>query len=542
MTPCRTLVRTATFLLLGILLPLQAVAPTPQGFPVSHHGVELFRISTGLGAFSAEERAKALEGRLAELDRNPFAPLPPLRVIQEGPDAQVTAGDVILFTVTEADAAAAGTEKSALAEQRRAAVEQVLVQFRPANRLKRLAAGAALALLASLAAWVLYRLIRRLMGALRIRLEPRALAMAAQLRFQDLELIPKDRARQLLNLLGGGLQILVLLVVGYAYLSVLFGMFPWTRGLTWRLFHAVLQPLSVAGRAILDYLPNLFYLAIIFLGTRYALRFLRLIFEAIQDHRLKFASFHPDWADPTHKLAKLVTLAIALVLAFPYLPGSGSEAFKGVSLFLGVIVSFGSSGAMGNVIAGVLLTYMRPFRIGDRVQIGDATGDVIERSALATRLRTIKNVEISIPNATILASQVHNYSASAGEGGLILHSTVTIGYDVPWRTVHGLLLDAAVATEGLLEVPAPFVLQTSLDDFYVSYQINAYTLEPRRMADLRSSLHQHIQEAFNRAGVEIMSPHYRALRDGNTATVPESHRPPDYRAPAFRVDLEREDT
>lgn len=543
MRPCRILLRAAA-LLFFLLTPLQAApatgSATPPGVPVRYHDAELFRITTGLGAFSAEDRAKALEARLAELDRNPFVPPPSLRLLDEDSDTLVIAGNAVLLTVTEADAHSAGTSRLILAEAHRAALEKALAQSRPVNRLKSLAKVALLALLTTLAAWILYRLLRRLLNALRSRLEPSAQAWVRRLKFQDLEFVSETTAHHLLAVLGRSLETLIFLIVGYAYLSVLFSLFPWTRGLAWRLLQAALHPIVMAGRAVLDYVPNLFFLALIFLGTRFVLRLLRLIFKAIQDRRLRFPGFHPDWADPTLKLARLLVLAFALVLAFPYLPGSGSEAFKGVSLFLGVIVSLGSSGAMGNVIAGVLITYMRPFRLGDRVQIGDAVGDVVERTALATRIRTIKNVEVSIPNATVLSSLTHNFTACAEDRGLILHSTVTIGYDAPWRTVHALLTEAALATEGLLHEPAPFVLQTSLDDFFVSYQINAYTREPVRMADLQSKLHENIQEAFNRAGVEIMSPHYRALRDGNSVTVPEGQRPADYRTPAFRVEMKQE--
>jgi small-conductance mechanosensitive channel len=226
----------------------------------------------------------------------------------------------------------------------------------------------------------------------------------------------------------------------------------------------------------------------------------------------------------------------ALVVAFPYLPGGKSDAFKGVSIFIGVLLSLGSGSAMGNIVSGVVLTYMRPFRVGDRVQIADTIGDIIDKSLLVTRLRTIKNVEVTIPNSAILNGQVINYSAMAQTPGLILHTTVTIGYDAPWRTVHELMSSAALATEGILSEPRPFVLQTALNDFNVSYEINAYTHRPNEMTRLYSALHANIQEKFNAAGVEIMSPNYLALRDGNTVTLPEDQRPTGYRVPSFRVD------
>jgi small-conductance mechanosensitive channel len=187
------------------------------------------------------------------------------------------------------------------------------------------------------------------------------------------------------------------------------------------------------------------------------------------------------------------------------------------------------------VLAGLVLTYMRPFRIGDRVKIADTTGDVIEKSLLVTRVRTIKNVEVVIPNSAILGNQILDYSAMARSQGLILNTSVTIGYDTPWRTVHDLLTHAALNTEGVLSNPAPFVLQTSLNDFHISYELNAYTDRPNEIHNIYSHLHEAIQDSFNQAGVEIMSPSFYALRDGNATTVPEDKRPVNYEAPSFRV-------
>jgi small-conductance mechanosensitive channel len=178
---------------------------------------------------------------------------------------------------------------------------------------------------------------------------------------------------------------------------------------------------------------------------------------------------------------------------------------------------------------------MRAFRIGDRVRISDTVGDVIEKTLLVTRVRTIKNEDITIPNSMILNSHIVNYSAVIDQSGLILHTGVTIGYDAPWRKVHELLIHAALNTKYILKEPAPFVLQTSLNDFYVSYEINAYTDMPSKMAVIYSELHQNIQDSFNAGGVEIMSPHYSSLRDGNTTTIPEENLPKTYTPPAFRI-------
>jgi small-conductance mechanosensitive channel len=222
-------------------------------------------------------------------------------------------------------------------------------------------------------------------------------------------------------------------------------------------------------------------------------------------------------------------------MIFPYLPGSDSPAFQGVSIFLGVLFSLGSTSAIANIIAGLVITYMRPFTIGDRVRIAETEGDIIEKNLLVTRIRTVKNVDITIPNAMVLGSHITNFSSSAQDRGLILHTSVTIGYDAPWRKVHELLLGAALRTEHVMKDPAPFVLQKSLGDFYVSYELNALTDQPNMMVRIYSDLHQNIQDTFNEAGVEIMSPHYGAMRDGNQMAIPNEYLPPAYHAPSFRL-------
>lgn len=223
------------------------------------------------------------------------------------------------------------------------------------------------------------------------------------------------------------------------------------------------------------------------------------------------------------------------VLVFPYLPGSDSNIFKGVSVFVGVLFSLGSSSAISNMIAGLVITYMRPFKIGDRIKIADMTGDVIEKTLLVTRLRTIKNEEITIPNSAILSGNTTNFSVYSRNEGLIIYTTVTIGYDVPWRKMHEALMSAAMKTQLILSEPKPFVLQTSLDDFYVSYQINAYTREAGRKSRILSELHQNIQDECNNQGIEIMSPHYRGQRDGNATTIPANYLGENYEPPAFNI-------
>ena len=260
------------------------------------------------------------------------------------------------------------------------------------------------------------------------------------------------------------------------------------------------------------------------------------VFVGIGRGAISFSGFHQEWAAPTYKIVRFLVIVFAAIAIFPYIPGSQSEGFRGISVFLGLLISLGSAAAIGNVVAGVVLTYMRPFRVGDRVKIADTFGDVIEKTLLVTRVRTIKNVDITIPNALVLSSHIINFSSSVtNPQPLILHSSVTIGYDAPWRKVHELLIAAARATTHILATPEPFVLQTGLNDFYVTYEINAYTDQPNLMATIYAELHQNIQDTFNEAGVEIMSPHYTQLRDGNKTAIPDQYLPKTYRPSGLRI-------
>jgi len=320
------------------------------------------------------------------------------------------------------------------------------------------------------------------------------------------------------------------------YLTYVLGLFPWTRAVSIKLFGYLLAPVRAVAGAFIGYLPRLIVVVVIGAVVYVAIRLVGVVFRAIRQGRLVFLNFPPEWADPTNKIARVLLIAFGLVVAFPYLPASGSPAFAGVLVFIAVLVSLASSSALSNMMAGLVLIYTRAFRLGDRVKLGDAFGDVVETSLLAIHIRTIKNEEITIPNSIALGSAVTNYTRTGTTRGLILHTTVTIGYDAPWRRVHELLIAAALATPGVLQEPKPFVWQIALNDCSVSYEINAYTSTPRQMIDIYAALHSRIQDVFHEAGVEIMSPHYTAVRDGNAVAIPEALRARGYRAPAFRVE------
>jgi small-conductance mechanosensitive channel len=322
----------------------------------------------------------------------------------------------------------------------------------------------------------------------------------------------------------------------YLYTTSILGFFPATRKLSVELLGYMVEPLKMIGLTFVTSLPDVIAIAMIVLVTRYIIKLIHMLFTGIERGAITFEGFHREWANSTYRIVRFLVLVLAAVAIFPYIPGSHSEAFRGISVFLGILISLGAAGAFSNIVAGVILTYMRPFTVGDRVKIADTVGDITEKTLLVTRVRTIKNVDITIPNALVLGTHIVNYSSSGIKPPpLIIHTTVTIGYDTQWRTVHDLLKRAAAATKNVLIDPEPFVMQTSLNDFYVTYEVNAFTGAPNKMAETYSELHQNIQDLFNDAGVEIMSPHYTQLRDGSRTAIPEQYLPKHSQAPGLRI-------
>jgi len=317
-------------------------------------------------------------------------------------------------------------------------------------------------------------------------------------------------------------SIIATLFLTYLYIPIVLSFFSWTQGWADKIFSMILEPLRWLWGGITNIVPDLFFIAAIIVFARYLLKVIRFFFLAIEAGRLQFSGFHQDWARPTYQIARIFVILLAVVMCFPYVPGSHSPAFQGISVFLGVLVSLGSTSAISNTIAGVVMTYMRPFKVGDRVKIVDTVGDVVEKSLLVTRVRTIKNVDVTIPNSLILGTHIINYSAMANDLGLILNTTVTIGYDTPWPQIHRALIEAAGTCAEILKEPKPFVLQTALNDYYVHYELNAYTRNANSMQQIYSELHTAIQISFQRAGIEIMSPAYTSLRDGSKITIPET--------------------
>lgn len=508
------------------------------GAAVVFAGDTLFYLFASLGPFSAAERATAVAQRLRATGARIGRGLDTLRVVDRESSSELLVGNVVILTILDADVAALNQPRPLVAAEYARAIQTAATESARRFSPRALTLGVVYAILATAVLIVLLRVIGTGFPRIYRRLEAVRRVRLPALRIQQFEIASAERLSQLLLFVARGVRITLTVLLFYVYVPLVLSFFPWTAALSRRIVGYAFAPLVAVLDGFIAYVPNVFYIAVITLVTRYMLKLVRALFRAVETGAITIDGFYLEWAEPTYKIARVLILAFAAVVIFPYLPGSNTDAFKGISIFLGVLFSLGSSSAVSNLVAGVVLTYTRAFRTGDRVRLGETLGDITERTLLVTRVRTIKNVEVTIPNAMVLGSHVVNYTTLAAQRGLIIHTTVTIGYDAPWPRVHQLLSIAARRTEHVLEQPAPFVLQTSLNDFYVSYELNAFTDRPDQMALTYSRLHANIQDAFNEAGVEIMSPHYSALRAGNATAIPAPYLPQDYQAPPFRLEVD----
>lgn len=462
----------------------------------------------GLSALTAEKRAAAIAARIKALAADASVPPDAIQRVEIESGTALVAGSQRLMVVLEADAKLESMDRKVLANVIMGSIREAVANYRQARTREALINSALFATAASglLAAFIV--LVIWLSTRARAGLERRYRRRIQSLGIQSFRIVRAEQIWAALNRLLDASRVVIILVLGFIYLQYVLGLFPWTRGTARRLLGYVLDPLGTMGAGIVDVIPNFLFLAILFFVTRYLLKLIYLFFGALGRGEVKLSGFEREWADPTYKILRIGVIVFALVVAYPYIPGSGSDAFKGISIFIGIVFSLGSSSAISNLIAGYSLTYRRAFRIGDRVKIGGTMGDVIEMRLQATHLKTVKNEEVIVPNSEILNNEVMNYSSLAHSRGLILHTTVGIGYETPWRQVEAMLLMAAERTPGVMKEPPPFVRHQALGDFAVNYEINVYCDNAQAMGEIYTDLHRNILDVFNEYGVQIMTPAY----------------------------------
>lgn len=506
------------------------------GYPVVVAGDTIRMIHTQLGTLAASERAEICTDKIKEAASLFLPAIDSLTIYRDESSIEIMFKDRVLTTITTADALWNNSDPNIMAQEITDRIRTAIIKHKEMTSTLTIVKQIGLSILVVL---ICYFLIRFINKAFKHRVNRFFLSKQGTWfngwNVKDYQLMDANRQVRMILFCVKGLRWTLIVFILYLALPILFSIFPMTQRLAGTLFDWIIDPVKTIFWAVVNYMPKLFVILVIWFVMRLVIRGIKYMMNEIADGKLHIAGFYPDWAKATYNIIRILLYAFGFVMMFPFLPGSDSAVFQGVSVFIGIIFSLGSSSVISNIVAGMVITYMRPFKVGDHIKLGDITGDILEKTPFVTRIKTHKQEVVTIPNSNVLSSSVVNYSTTALDQGVIFHITITIGYDAPWRQVHSMMVEAALRSEYVLREPAPFVLQTSLDDFYVSYQLCAYTHNPEKQATIYSALNQNIQDVFNENNIEIASPHYRASRDGNMTTIPEKYRPADYTPPRFVV-------
>ena len=502
-------------------LRIDSLRRMTPGIPVIVEGDTLYYLFAKRGGHTPQQRAEMNAAAITELGKR--FNLQPDSVYIESSDivTDLMYGNKVLSSFTDQDGLWEGCSRDQLAAAKRKVIVDKLKVMKDEHSLWQLGKRILYFILVIIGQFLLFKLTTWLFNKLKVRIQRLKDTKLRPISIQDYELLDTQKQVNLLVFLASLLRYAVMLLQLILTVPLLFAIFSQTKDLAYKLFSYIWDPIKSIFLGIVEYIPNLFTIFVIWLAVKYLVRLVRYLASEIQSERLKIGGFYAAWAMPTFHIVRFLLYAFMIAMIYPYLPGSKSGVFQGISVFVGLIVSLGSSTVIGNIIAGLVITYMRPFKLGDRIKLNDTTGNVIEKTPLVTRIRTPKNEVVTIPNSFIMSSHTVNFSQSARDYGLIIHSEVSVGYDIPWRKTHQLLVEAALNTPGVVDDPRPFVLETSLQDYYPVYQVNAYIKDANQLAQVYSDLHQNIQDRFNEEGIEIMSPHYIATRDGSETTIPK---------------------
>lgn len=491
------------------------------GAPLVVDGDTLLVIYARKGGMLPEARVSAAKSRIYEVGKRLTMFVDSLYVFDSEVSSDVMVGEDVLLSVTDLDALWMGMERVELAETYREVISKKVDQLHETyglqQKLQSLGWVALIIAVQVLLIWFIVWLFRRWKFSVTRKLLGRIKSVV----IKNYPLLDTHRLGVAIIFIFNLVRLLLILLVVLVGLGFMFSFFPETKTVTYTVLGFIWNPLNDILKSVVAYLPNLFKIIVIIICFHYLLKLVRYFANEVASGRLKINGFYADWAMPTHTLLRVLLYSFMLVMIWPLLPNSDSEIFQGVSVFIGVVVSLGSTSVVGNVMSGLVMTYMRPFRIGDFIRFGDTEGEVIEKSMLVTRIRTRKNDIVTIPNSNMMSSQTSNYTFSAQRYGIIVHTKITIGYDEPWKKIETLLVQAAENTDGIKRHPKPFVRITALDDFYVEYEINGITDRAKTLSTVYSALHQQILDTMHGAGVEIMSPHIEARRDNLPVQIPK---------------------
>ncbi|WP_237717553.1 mechanosensitive ion channel family protein [Myroides injenensis] len=489
--------------------------------PVLILGDTLFYVYGNIGSFTPKQRAKSIEDKITTLAKDYSFSKDSIRLSKAGNYLNIIYKHQILMSVDTIQALEENkTKKQAAIYYMNKIVDSVEQQLYQKSWQQ-----IALQVLGSLVVVVAEILIIRFFYYLYRRVKVMIWKQRSK-KIKGLFGLFDDQKAMLIAIhMARIIRFIIILLFIYFGLLIIFTLFPYTKHISDELMGYVIRPLKSAGVSIKDYMPKLFTIIVIVFMFRYIQKFIRYLADRIATNKITIKGFYPDWAFPTYNIISGLLFIFMFIIIFPYLPNSDSQIFQGVSVFAGIMLSLGSTSVIGNLVAGLVITYMRPFKIGDRIKLGEYTGDVLEKTALVTRLKTPKNEVITIPNSNIMSAYTVNYSQSAKDYGLILFITVGVGYDIPWQKVHELLFEVANRTDHILKRQKPFILQDQLQDFYVDYQLNVYVKDAKIAARVYSDLRQNTQDVFAENNIELVSPHYNVNRnvDNTDSTIPYSY-------------------
>ena len=483
-----------------------------RGRPIVFEKDTLYYLYTSYGPYDIDTRVKYVEEKLKELYNDPYFVADSIKIKPAGDYLSVMYNDKTITGVSMVDALWENSSQTELAQRYANIIKNTIVKYKEQNSLKSVLIRLAELLLVLFITFILVWAINRLFDFLKkitLNSEHRFLT---SIRIRNYDFIKKPGIVKALVKILAILRIVFLLFLLITIIPLIFDIFSSTQYLSKIIVQWISEPIKNVGIAIIGYLPHLFYIVIIAVITRYILKVLRFFALEIERGILKIKGFHPEWAHTTYVLARMMLWVLALVIMFPHLPGSDSDAFKGISVFLGVLISLGSSSAISNAIAGIVISYMRPFQVGDWIKSGEIIGAVIEKNALVTRLKTINNEDITIPNSAILSGATMNFTSIGKEIGLALNVQVKVRYDYSDNLVEELLIEAALKTNGISPKPHPYIFQISLSELNAVYELNAYTFHPENMYFIKSDLTKNIQSTFRQANVEIFSTQYVEIR------------------------------
>lgn len=475
--------------------------------PVLFEGETLFYVR-GATAYPAEERALTISKRIRKAAAHHQMPSDSVKIIAGTERMQIYAGSDLIMNVYPVDAEAEGVPLTLMSEIVKSKVISVIKKYRAERQPEAINSAiwkGVISLIVTILAIILFAwLFRRIRNTVKNKIQLKA-NLIEKISFK---LIRPDQLMEGLSVWYRWFRNIFLIVVLLVGINYTLSHFPWTKGIAYYILQLFLDPLRTAARGFLNYLPELFFLVIIIIITRFILNLIKLFFNGLQNGAIALKGFYAEWAMPAYQIFRFLIIVLAVVMAFPYIPFSDTGAFQGISVFLGLLLSLGSSSFVSNIIAGYSLVFRRAFQKGDRIKVNDTVGTVEDQTLMVTRLRSVKNEEVVIPNSVLINSTVLNFSKKAHNPGFILHTSVGIGYDTPWRQVEEMLKMAADRTEGLLKDPPPFVLQRALGDFAITYEINVYCTEPQKTLYYYSKLHENILDVFNEYNVQIMTPNY----------------------------------